>query len=556
MATTKVNTTAGLLSALQLAHAGDTILLASGTYGDISINNYNKNGVVTISSQNPLHPAVLTGLAIDNSAGLTFSNVSFSTVASTAWYPFAVYASSSINFSNIYAYGSGPSGTPSGLIIENSTNVAVTGSHFEQLLNGIVGLNNTNVTYTGNSFDLLGQDGIQNAGSSNVLVSGNSFTSFETVPGMHPEAILFFTSNTTESAQNIVVTGNSVTQGTGTQIQGVFVQDEVGTLPFINMTISNNTILGGMWNGICVQGADNLTVSGNILTSYVDPTVTNPDLSWIRLENVSGASVTNNIAAQYLYTSDTGMVQSGNQTSAYVTATTGALTATAPVEAVLERQSAAGAINLHDDSSGNPVVASVYGQAVTAAGSTFVGNYGYGQLTIHSNGTFSYAATAEGLTVGQVYTDTVTAVITDAHGAVTSTVLEFTITGSATGNGGADNIVGGSGAETISGFGASSQLTSGTGPDSFVFSSLAQSTPTAFDAVVGFKAGDLIDLTAVDPSFQIVSAFDHHAHELVIQNDGGGAWDIYGDTTGSGTANFQIHLTGATTAPSALDIHL
>src|ERR1017187_1640894 len=120
MSTTTVTSSAALLSALSAAHAGDTILLAPGTYASISISNFNKSDVVNISSQDSLHPAVLTGLCIESSAGLTFSNVNLSVVGSPLYYPFAVYSSSSINFSNIYAYGSGPTYTPSGLLIENS----------------------------------------------------------------------------------------------------------------------------------------------------------------------------------------------------------------------------------------------------------------------------------------------------------------------------------------------------------------------------------------------------------------------------------------------------
>src|ERR1039458_3999879 len=104
MTTITVNSSVSLLSALQLAHAGDTILLTPGTYSNISISNYDKNGAITILSQNPLHPAVLTGLSIENSSGLTFSNVSLSAAGSALYYPFAVYDSNSINFTNVHAY--------------------------------------------------------------------------------------------------------------------------------------------------------------------------------------------------------------------------------------------------------------------------------------------------------------------------------------------------------------------------------------------------------------------------------------------------------------------
>lgn len=152
--------------------------------------------------------------------------------------------------------------------------------------------------------------------------------------------------------------------------------------------------------------------------------------------------------------------------------------------------------------------------------------------------------------------DNFNAQVTDSHGQSTNLTITMTLTGSGIGTSAANTIVGGSGAETIEGLGGADTLTSGTGADTFVYTGVSDSTTNAFDTIKGFKAGDIIDLAAVDPNFQIVSAFDHHAHELMIVNDGGGTWDIYGDTTGSGAANFKIHLTGATTPITAASLHI
>jgi VCBS repeat-containing protein len=550
-----VNSSAGLLGALKVAHGGDTILLAGGTYSNVSISGYNKGGVVTITSQSISNQATFTSLSVTGSTGLSFSNVKFNATASTAYYPFTVNASSNISLSGITAYGSSSADISSGLSIVSSSNVSVTGSKFLNLSIGIMDEWSNNIVMSNNSFSQLGNQGVESRGSSNMTLQDNRFTDFETVDGHHPEAFMFFTTGTTTSARNILVSGNTITQGTGNQIQGIFVQDEVGTLPFVNMTISNNTILGGQWNGIDVQGASNLVVSNNSLTSLVDPSISNSPLSRISLQYVSSASVTNNTAAQYIYdTTDSGLALSNNLSGSYVTALGGALSASAAVSGVAERQSVSGALTLNDIVGGNPYVSSVSGAALPAGGKTFSGLYG--KLTMHTDGTYSYMATAEGLTVGKIYADNFTTGVTDSHGATTKTVVELTVTGSATGNGGVDKIVGGAGTETISGFGAGSTLTSGTGPDTFAFANLAASPVASHTTIQGFKLGDTIDLSAVDPSFAIVGAFDNHAHELMIVNDGAGAWDIYGDTTGAGVANFQIHLTGVTTPISAANFHL
>ena len=153
-----------------------------------------------------------------------------------------------------------------------------------------------------------------------------------------------------------------------------------------------------------------------------------------------------------------------------------------------------------------------------------------------------------------------TLTVASSHGAAQSSTLDVLITGSATGTAAVNTIVGGAGTETINGMGGADSLTSGTGPDTFAFNSGDTSNQAAYTTIKGFKAGDTIDLSAVDPSFHIVTALDGHAHELVIRNDGNGQWDIYGDINGSGTtsatADFLVHFTGATTTLVPADIHL
>jgi VCBS repeat-containing protein len=542
--TTIVNNVAALMHALQSAHAGSTILLAPGTYSGVAISNFDAHGTVIIASQNAASPAIFTDLTVRNSAGLTFSKIALSSSGTTSTASmFTVSGSSNISFSNIQDHGSGPLGAE-GLVFQNNTNISVTASQFTQLGGGITELNNSHVIISGNTFSQIGIDGIDNGGSSNVLISSNNLSNFEPTGVGHPDAIQFWTSNTTTAAQNIVVTGNTINQGVGGQVQGIFIQDEVGNIPFQNVTVSNNNIIGGLWNGIVVQGGVNVNVSGNMLTSVVSPSVVNPPMSAIYLENVLGGSLQNNMASGFVvYPNSSNISQLANHTNGYITAGGSSLSATAPIEFVNGYNVVAGTIGITDDASGNPTVTTSRSNAVAASGSTVTGSYGF--LTIHPDGTFSYnASKGTGLTVGQTATDSFNTVITDSHGATTKVSLEFVVTGSATGNGTADTIKAGAGSETISGFGAGSTLASGTGPDAFVFNGVGSSTPAHFDTLSGFKLGDTINLTAVDPSFRIVSSLDHQPNELVVTNDGGGIWDIYGDTTGSGVANFHLHLTG------------
>ncbi len=193
--------------------------------------------------------------------------------------------------------------------------------------------------------------------------------------------------------------------------------------------------------------------------------------------------------------------------------------------------------------------------AVTAGGTTFVGQHG--SLTINPDGSYAYVELRDALTAGTVWDDHFTITVAAANGKQSSTTLDFIVTGSPTGNGGVNYITGGASATTISGFGAGSQLTSGVGADTFVFNSIGQSTLANETLIKGFKSGDIIDLSAIDPAFQVVSQFDGHAHELMLAHIGNGNWQVEGDTTGLGAPTFAIHVfTAASANLSAASFHL
>ena len=313
MSVINVTNTSGLIQALQSAHAGDTIELASGTYSSFTLSGINIAGNVTITSQNSLNPAVLTGFYLSSSSGLTFSNLDFSVAQSVDAKPFRLLNSQNVTFTNLNISGAATdeARTVTGLYIQGSTNVAVTDSQFHSMMNGMEEVTSNNVTISGNSFHDLGSDGVDNSGSSNVTISGNVFTDFSQQPGTHPDAIQFFTSGTTTEAQNITVTDNLIYRGAGDVIQGVFIQDETGVLPYQNVTVTNNDVIGELYNGIAVRGANDVTISGNTVDAYSDMT------SWIRVDNSTSVSLTNNTSASLQMTNDSGVIQSGQTTLAY-----------------------------------------------------------------------------------------------------------------------------------------------------------------------------------------------------------------------------------------------
>jgi Ca2+-binding RTX toxin-like protein len=296
MAVYTVTDSGTLTAMLKLAQPGDTVALAPGTYGGLLFQNLNLGGV-TITSANPLTPATITDLYIINSSGMTFSGLEFVAPASFGDNVWKVTASHDIHFDHLNAHGSldgNPADDVTGFLIRTSSNVSVTNSEFQQLSNGIGQLDNTGLTISGNSFHDIQTDGVRGGGSSNVVVSNNTFTDFYPAVGDHPDAIQFWTTNETTSAHDITITDNLFLRGAGQVAQGIFIRDEVGNIPYQNVTITGNYIIGGMYNGIAVIGGNNVTINNNTVAGFSDME------SWVRLENVTNATISNTSADTFL----------------------------------------------------------------------------------------------------------------------------------------------------------------------------------------------------------------------------------------------------------------
>src|SRR6266851_2457200 len=106
MSTTIVGSAAALEAALSSAQSGDTILLAAGTYANVSIQNLTFASAVTVASESASAPAILAGLQVNGDTGLNFSNLDvIGTGQSVYWYA-NVTNSSNVSFSHMLFSGS------------------------------------------------------------------------------------------------------------------------------------------------------------------------------------------------------------------------------------------------------------------------------------------------------------------------------------------------------------------------------------------------------------------------------------------------------------------
>ena len=302
--TTTISDSSALWAALKFAHAGDTVLMAPGNYSLLRLDGANIAGGVTVTSLDADHPAVIAGLNITNSSGLTFSNIEVTVDARTG-FAIMLGSDSNMRFDHINLHGAAV-GDGSAVMVRNSTNVTVSNSDIHDLTTGLNHLNSTGVTFANNTLHDIQADGIRGGGSSNVTITGNHFTNFKPQPADHPDAIQFWTTNTTTAAHDIVITDNVFVRGTGGAIQGIFVGNE-NQITYQNVTITGNAIIGGMYHGISLTNGANVIVQNNLVEGFRDMT------SWIMLNKTINATLTNNQATDYNYNAtNTGLTNTGN----------------------------------------------------------------------------------------------------------------------------------------------------------------------------------------------------------------------------------------------------
>jgi parallel beta-helix repeat protein len=313
------------LTAAKTATSPETIDLAPGTYTRLSLFNYKFTNTVTIQSANSKNEAVLQGMTLIDSSNLAFNNLQISgsatpisTFGAEATYVGAFDNDTSLTFSHLTAVGvirGTLANTPSGFDFENCSNVGINNSTFTDLHFAIdyQGMNGLDVV--GNQFSFLFDDGIRGGGVSNELIEDNTFTSMhmDASDPDHPDAIQLWTTDDTTSESNISIIGNTYTRGDGNPIQGIFVTDQVGDLPYVNLTIEDNHISGSSFNGIWVDDAKNLTLSGNTLTPYAGQEV------FLNLQDIYSGTVKDNAFGSELQ--ELGFVDvsfSGNRSAAAI----------------------------------------------------------------------------------------------------------------------------------------------------------------------------------------------------------------------------------------------
>jgi len=302
-----IDSSAELLIALTKAKGGEVINVAPGDYGRLVINNIKKIPAVTITGPG----ARVASLKLDNSSGLTFKNMEFY-APEPGHFAYIVSKSENISFLNIRVHGvldGNPQGKPSGISIRNSTNVRVSGSEFQQLRRAIAVNDSDQIDISLNNIHDIQTDGIMISAVEDIKIIKNRISNFSPNETDHPDGIQFLTRGKSRSSDGILIQNNVIFRGHGPSIQGIFLTDQEGNLPYKNVRIIGNTLVGTAYHGIAVVQAENVEISKNELYSYPGKT----GLNWIIVRKAQGVTSIDNKAIRFIYDDVSGLKESGNK---------------------------------------------------------------------------------------------------------------------------------------------------------------------------------------------------------------------------------------------------
>lgn len=285
--------------AVRSAGSGIHLKLIPGLrLGEVSLDEIKASGVI-IESADPGQPATFTTLTLRNSQAITLRDLRFDGPINDLHYKLLVMESRDINMEGLSFVGDASAYDDersfSALMLRQSKGLRLSHSRFEHFVFGVTLLDTDEVTLNDNVFLRMKEDGVRGGGNSHLVIRRNQIADSDRYPQGHPDGIQQWTTNVHRPAHDILIEDNLVLRGTGGAGQGIFINDEVG-LPYENLVVRNNLVVGALYNGISVMGARDGQVTGNVILA-------NPDQeSWLRIERADGLLVADNRAGRFVFT--------------------------------------------------------------------------------------------------------------------------------------------------------------------------------------------------------------------------------------------------------------
>jgi preprotein translocase subunit YajC len=311
-----VSNAAQLQTALASARGGDTISLAAGNYGKVSITSRNYSSAITIKSAVGT-TAHFDRLLVEKSSFINFESLDLGSGLAAGEPEYTKLAtvenSSNIKMIGVSIHGSidnNPSNDGIGLFVNKVNGFELTDSNVEQVFRGVLVQQSYNVEVSDTRFDEMRSDGINIAAVRGVTLEGNSFTDFRPVGSDHADAIQFWNVGQPFGSRDIVIKNNVIMNGTGTGPQGIFMNAANGW-DYANVLIENNMIYSNdSYHGIHIEGGNNVRIVGNTTLSHQ----LDRDYMWINVADVHNINISNNLTERLIIGAGvTGLTQSNNQ---------------------------------------------------------------------------------------------------------------------------------------------------------------------------------------------------------------------------------------------------
>lgn len=254
MATIRVTTQAELLSALKTATGGDTLLLADGDYGQITLKN-TFGSPVTIKAEND-QGATFTKLSLSGASNLSFDGLHLDGGFNASNF------SSNISLTNIDSENVLYFRDVSNLVVDK---VTATGGQYGILLNTVQNFSVTNSTFGNVTEDVMRITG----NSYNGLIENNALVDTVAAYPTHPDLLQFFAANGC-TPHDITIRGNLFYDDPNTgsiSAQGIFMSDPSSVDGgYKNILIEDNLINVSSPNSIYINGGQqNVVVQNNTL---------------------------------------------------------------------------------------------------------------------------------------------------------------------------------------------------------------------------------------------------------------------------------------------------
>ena len=316
--TVTVSNAAQLTAAARVARAGDTILLAAGSYGDVRLDNLQPTGTITIKSADPNNDAVFRSLTMMGSRNVIIEDIDISRPMAAGEnrnnYAVNVARSSNLTFVGIDVSGSMNNDARDdghGMSL-NGTRLSVLDSTFTQLGAAVVATG-SNYVFAGNTMTQV-REGMQMAQMQGALVANNVARDFQAdyQAGEHPDVFQVHTGGTYLASSNLIFRNNVMAPGDDGGVGGIFIRSETASpRRHSNILIENNVYEGNYTHGISVSNANGVTIRGNTVRAGINEGYT----SSIIVSDLNGSLIEKNVTQMLLVRTEvpsTGIVMRDN----------------------------------------------------------------------------------------------------------------------------------------------------------------------------------------------------------------------------------------------------